>query len=346
MIVNEPERVVDEVSDDDMSPTSSAPGERVYLYTVLPEHDGERVDNYVGIVSSGEDTPLSRSQAAKMCLDGRIFVNNKNVLKRAIVRTGDEVKAVLPPPVPDRALPENIPIDVVYEDGDLIVVNKAAGMVVHPSAGHLTGTLVSALLYHCGDSLSGIGGVSRPGIVHRIDRDTTGLLVVAKNDMAHVSLAAQIKAHTARRTYYAVLIGSMKGEKGDVDAPIGRHPVDRLKMAVVTGDNVTSRPAVTHWRTLEEFAGYSLVECRLETGRTHQIRVHMSYSGHAVLGDPLYGGDKDRFCLRHPDLIEGQCLHAGRLEFDHPRTGERMTFEAPMPEKMQKVIELLRQASV
>lgn len=318
----------------------------IYSYTVSPEHDGERVDNFVGIASAGEDSPLSRSQAAKMCLDGRVFVNNKNVLKRTVLHVGDEVRVELPPPVPDRAEPENIPIDVIYEDNDLIVVNKAAGMVVHPSAGHLTGTLVSALLYHCGDSLSGIGGVSRPGIVHRIDRDTTGLLVVAKNDMAHVSLAAQIKAHTARRTYVAVIIGSMKSDSGDIDAPIGRHPVDRLKMAVVAADGVTSRPAVTHWRMLEDYSGYSLVECRLETGRTHQIRVHMSHSGHPVLGDPLYGGDKDRFCLRHPDLIEGQCLHARRLEFDHPRTGERMCFECPVPEKMQRVIDLLRQGTV
>lgn len=323
---------------------TAAPGEREYEYTVTPPYDGERVDNFVGIASQGEDTPLSRSQAAKMCLDGRVFVNGKSVLKRALLHTGDTVTVTLPAPVPDRAMPENIPIDIVYEDQDLIVVNKAAGMVVHPSAGHLTGTLVAALLYHCGDSLSGIGGVSRPGIVHRIDRDTTGLLVVAKNDMAHVSLAAQIKEHSAHRTYRAVIIGSLREDEGRVDAPIGRHPVDRLKMAVVNDDNVTARPAVTNWTVLERYPGYSLVECRLETGRTHQIRVHMAHSGHPVLGDPLYGGDSDRFCKKHPDLIEGQCLHAFRLEFTHPRSGERMHFECDLPEKMQRVVELLRRA--
>lgn len=321
------------------------PGEREYEYTVTAEYDGERVDNFVGLASAGEDTPLSRSQAAKMCLDGRVFVNGKSVLKRTILHRGDEVSVVLPAPVPDRAVPEDLPLDIVYEDSDLIVVNKAAGMVVHPSAGHLTGTLVAALLYHCGDSLSGIGGVSRPGIVHRIDRDTTGLLVVAKNDMAHVSLAAQIKEHSARRTYRAVLIGAMKEDTGRVDAPIGRNPADRLKMAVVTADNVTARPAVTNWTVLERYPGYSLIECRLETGRTHQIRVHMAYSGHPVLGDPLYGGDSDKFCRKHPELIDGQCLHAFRLEFTHPRTGERMCFERGLPEKMQRVTDLLRRSA-
>ena len=319
-------------------------GEREYEYTVTPEYEGERVDNFVGIASAGEDTPLSRSQAAKMCLDGRVFVNGKSVLKRAILRAGDEVTVRLPAPVPDRAVPENLPIDIVYEDNDIIVVNKAAGMVVHPSAGHLTGTLVAALLWHCGDSLSGIGGVSRPGIVHRIDRDTTGLLVVAKNDMAHVSLAAQIKEHSCRRTYRAIILGAMREDEGSVDAPIGRHPVDRLKMAVVSGDNVTARPAVTHWTLLERFSGYSLIECRLETGRTHQIRVHMSHAGHPVLGDPLYGGDADKFCKKHPDLVEGQFLHAFRLEFTHPRTGERLCFEREMPENMLRALDLLRQA--
>ena len=228
---------------------------------------------------------------------------------------------------------------VIYEDADIIVINKPKGMVVHPAPGNMTGTLVSALLYHCGGSLSGIGGVQRPGIVHRIDKDTSGLLVVAKNDVAHRSLSEQIALHTAYRRYMALCVGSPKEETGTVDAPIGRHPVDRKRMAIVTG----GREAVTHFTVKERFHGISLIECKLETGRTHQIRVHMSSIGHPVLGDTVYGGDKCRASKLHSKYISGQALHAYRLELDHPRTGERMSFEAPLPENMAHLIEIFRQ---
>lgn len=316
----------------------------VYSYSVRNEDAELRLDHFVAKRAAEEPSPLSRSAAAKLCLEGRVLINGVSNTKNAKLREGDLVEVFLHEPVPDRVEPENIPIDVVYEDSDLIVINKPSGMVVHPAPGHLTGTLCAALIYHCGASLSGIGGVSRPGIVHRIDKDTSGLLVVAKNDMSHNSLAAQIKEHSCRRTYRAILIGTPgKGEKeGRCDFPIGRHPVDRIKMAVILGQDAGARPAVTNWTVLEEYNGYSLTECRLETGRTHQIRVHMSYIGHPVLGDPLYGGDSCSFCRQHPALIEGQCLHAGKLEFTHPSTGERMVFEAPMPENMQKIISILR----
>jgi len=220
---------------------------------------------------------------------------------------------------------------VVYEDGDVIVVNKPKGLVVHPAPGHPDGTLVNALLYHCGGTLSGVGGVLRPGIVHRIDRDTSGLVIAAKNDFAHQALAAQLQDHTLARTYECIVTGHLREDAGTVDAPIGRHPIDRKKMAVVAN----GRPAVTHWETLERFPGYSHLRCRLETGRTHQIRVHMAYLGHPILGDTVYGAKKPVPGLR------GQCLHAAGLRFLHPRTGEAVELRCPLPEEFRAQLERL-----
>jgi 23S rRNA pseudouridine1911/1915/1917 synthase len=310
------------------------------IFTVTAEHADMRIDAYIAAATADGEVSLSRSAAARLCEDGKARINGKIANKKDKLTAGDVVTLELPEPEPYEVEPENIPLDVVYEDADIIVINKPKGMVVHPAAGNATGTLVSALLYHCGDSLSGIGGVTRPGIVHRIDKDTTGLLVVAKNDFAHASLSEQIKEHSAFRTYIALVIGKPREESGTVDAPIGRHPVDRKKMAVVR--NASAREAVTHWRTLEEFDGVSLVECRLETGRTHQIRVHMAHIGHPVLGDEVYGGSRHPSALRHSSLIDGQCLHAARLELTHPRTRERMTFTAPLPEKTEKLLAILR----
>ena len=314
----------------------------VYVYTVTDEDSSLRLDYFVSQKSSSEDTPLSRSQAARLCLEGRVLIHGRPDTKNARMKPGDTVQVFMPAPVPDKLEPEHIPLDIVFEDSDIVVINKPSGMVVHPAPGHPTGTLCSALLYHCGSSLSGIGGVSRPGIVHRIDKDTSGLLVVAKNDMAHTSLAAQIKEHSARRTYFALLVGNPKEDSGCINLPIGRHPVDRKSMAVITDGSGSARDAVTHWRILERYPGFCLAECVLETGRTHQIRVHMAHTGHPVLGDPLYGGQKNRFYDTHEPLFEGQCLHAGKLELVHPRSGKKMVFECPMPENMNKIIELLR----
>ena len=239
----------------------------------------------------------------------------------------------LPDPAPIDVAPQNIPLDVVYEDDDVIAVNKPVGLVVHPAAGHPDGTLVNALLYHCGNSLSGINGELRPGIVHRIDRDTSGLIIAAKNDFAHLSLAEQLQDHSLYREYEAVCVGNLKDESGTVDAPIFRHPTDRKKMAV---NKLQGRRAVTHWSVLEHLNGYTHIQCRLETGRTHQIRVHMAYIGHPLLGDVVYGSKKP-----WPGLA-GQCLHARRLSFIHPRTGERVTLECPLPHWFEAVLTKLR----
>ena len=242
----------------------------------------------------------------------------------------------LPDPEPLDIRPQDIPLDVVYEDRDVIVVNKPVGMVVHPAPGHPDGTLVNALLYHCGDSLSGINGALRPGIVHRIDRDTSGLIIAAKNDKAHLALAAQLQDHSLARVYEAVAVGGFREDSGTVDAPIGRHPVDRKKMAV---DRKNGRPAVTHWSVLGRYPGYTHVECRLETGRTHQIRVHLASIGHPLLGDIVYGSKKPV-----PGLA-GQCLHARRLRFVHPASGEAVELECPLPDWFQAVLNRLGQRS-
>ena len=233
---------------------------------------------------------------------------------------------------------ENIPIDIIYEDSDIIVINKPSGMVVHPAPGNESGTLVNALLYHCGSTLSGINGVIRPGIVHRIDKDTSGLLVVAKNDESHVFLSSLLKDHGIKRTYHAIIIGHMKEQCGTVDAPIARHPVDRKKMAVVVG----GRDAITHYEVIEEFTGYSYLKLNLETGRTHQIRVHMSYKGHPIIGDTVYGGGKTTFEKANAPLLDGQILHAKELSFPHPKTKEIMHFECDLPSNFETLLEKLR----
>ena len=276
---------------------------------------------------------LSRSAAARAIEEGRVTLNGTPLQKRYKLTGTESISVELPDPTPEIPQPENIPLDIVYEDADLLVVNKPKGLVVHPAPGHPGGTLVNALLYHCGrDHLSTVGGEERPGIVHRIDRDTSGLLVVAKNDEAHLALKAQLQDHTLARIYYCIVIGNLREDSGTVHAPVGRHPVDRKRMTVTP----EGRDAVTHWRVLERYPGFTYLECRLETGRTHQIRVHMAHIGHPVWGDTVYGPKKPVPGLR------GQCLHAGGLHFFHPRTGETVEFSCPLPEEFQQKLRKLR----
>lgn len=284
---------------------------------------GVRLDKYI----SDNIAELTRSAVQGICESGGVLVNGKNAAKKYKLRCGDKVTVEIPEPQPMDAVPENIPIEIVYEDSDLLVVNKPKGMVVHPAHGNYTGTLVNALLYHCGESLSGINGVIRPGIVHRIDKNTSGLLIVAKNDTSHLHLAEQIKAHSFTREYEAVASGYFKETSGTVDAPIGRHKTERKKMCV-TSEN--SRNAVTHYEVLRQFGGYAHVRLRLETGRTHQIRVHLAYIGHPVLGDDVYG--------RSYKGIDGQCLHARKIGFIHPSTGEYMEFTSRLPDYFSAVL--------
>ncbi|HWI55100.1 MAG TPA: RluA family pseudouridine synthase [Desulfobacteria bacterium] len=297
-------------------------------HNVLPEEAGTRIDVFVTRL----DEQLTRARVQKLVEQGEITVNGLAVKSNYKVREGDSVLIQLPEPEPLEVKAEDIPLDIVYEDRDLLVVNKSQGMVVHPAAGNYSGTLVNALLYHCED-LSGINGVIRPGIVHRIDKDTSGLLVVAKNDKAHLSLAEQIKEHTVSRKYIALVHGIVQESKGKVDAPLARDPRERKRMAVVTKN---SKHAVTRYVVLERFEDYTLVECSLETGRTHQIRVHMAYVGHPVAGDPLYGPRKN------PLGLSGQALHAFLLGFVHPSTGEQMQFNADLPLYFQNLLEELR----
>ena len=315
-------------------------GNEAVLLTVSAEEAGKRLDQFAA--EAGE---LTRSAATRLIESGDITVNGKKSAKNLRLKAGDEVSILLPEPEASEVLPQNIPLDVVYEDEDLIVINKPVGMVVHPAAGNPDGTLVNALLYHCGDSLSGIGGVIRPGIVHRIDKETSGLLVVAKHDEAHLFLAEQLKGHRINRIYTAVAVGNFKEDEGTVDAPIGRHPVDRKRMAVIRNPELNAREAVTHWRVLSranaDGNAFTLLRCELETGRTHQIRVHCASIGHPLLGDPIYGGNGTRFEAKHKHMIEGQALHAGELSFIHPRTKEQVTFTAPMPTGMQKLVDTL-----
>ena len=271
---------------------------------------------------------LTRSAAQRWLEEGRVTQDGAPLKKNARLRPGDELLISPPQPEPIDLIPQDIPLDVAYEDGDVIVVNKPVGMVVHPAPGHPDGTLVNALLYHCKNSLSGINGELRPGIVHRIDRDTSGLIIAAKNDRAHLALAAQLQDHSLFRLYHAVAVGSFKEDSGTVSAPIGRHPADRKRMAV-TPDG---REAVTHWQVVGANNGHSHITCRLETGRTHQIRVHMACLGHPLLGDVVYGNKKPV-----PGLA-GQCLHAAQLTFTHPATGERVTAEAPLPDWFNAVL--------
>ncbi|MBQ3792594.1 MAG: RluA family pseudouridine synthase [Clostridia bacterium] len=305
------------------------------------EDEGKRADVFLA-----EELEISRSRAEKLFEDGNVLSFGKSgeatpMKKRDLLREGDGITVFLPVPEEGAVLPEDIPLDIRYEDEDVIVVNKPKGMVVHPAPGHETGTLVSALLWHCGDSLSGIGGVKRPGIVHRIDRDTTGLVAVAKNDFAHLSLSRQLSDHSMYREYEAIIRGSLKEPSGTVSAPIGRSDRDRKKMAAFPKG--ASRSAVTHYETEEIFSGYSLIRCRLETGRTHQIRVHMAYLGHPLLGDRVYGGGEDAFEKKHRSLIEGQCLHAGKLTFVHPRSDLEITVTSPWPEDFANLVRILRE---
>ncbi len=282
------------------------------------ETPGARLDKFL----AESDAGISRSAAASLIESGAVLLNGKPANKKQKLCAGDEVLVRIPEPVPYEAKAENIPLDIVYEDADLLVVNKPKGMVVHPAAGNYEGTLVNALLYHCGDSLSGINGVLRPGIVHRIDKDTSGLLIVAKNDNAHQKLAAQIKEHSFAREYEAVVFGSLRDDRGVVDAPIGRHPVDRKKMCVTEKN---SKHAVTHYEVLRRYKGYTHIKCVLETGRTHQIRVHMAYLGHPVAGDPVYGVKNEKVAFT------GQCLHARKIGFVHPVSGQYLEFSSDLP---------------
>lgn len=295
--------------------------------TIVEDQAGERLDK----VMSEELDELSRTMIQKLVKDGDIKVNEKEVKPNYRLQEGDVIQWTVPEAEEPDILPEAIPLDVVYEDADLIVVNKPRGMVVHPAPGHYSGTLVNALLYHCKD-LSGINGVMRPGIVHRIDKDTSGLLMAAKNDKTHQSLADQLKAKTSHRVYQAIVHGVPKHDRATIDAPIGRDEKDRKKMAVNLDHG---KHAITHFKVLERFAGYSLVACQLETGRTHQIRVHMAYIGFPIAGDPKYGPRKTL-------PIDGQALHAAELGFTHPSTGEEMRFTAPLPEDMEKLLNELR----
>ena len=288
------------------------------------EEAGARLDKFISEQTGGE---LTRSAAVKLIEDGNCTVNDKAVAKNYKLKNGDKILIEIPEAVDVDILPENIPLDIVYEDNDLLVVNKPKGMVVHPAPGHYSGTLVNALMYHCKDSLSGINGEIRPGIVHRIDKDTSGLLIVAKNDTAHKGLAAQIKEHSFTREYEAVVNGSVK-EDGIVNAPIGRHKTDRKKMCVTTEN---SREAVTHYFVIENFGDSTHLRLRLETGRTHQIRVHMAYIGHSVAGDEVYGNGK-------PKSLMGQCLHAKKIGFVHPVTGEYLEFDSELPGYFKKFL--------
>ena len=305
------------------------------IYRTEKENEGERLDSFLASV-----TDMTRSAAAKAIEKGQVLVNGAPSQKKYSVKSGDEIFIEETEPEEYDVIPENIPLDIVYEDDMIIVINKPSGMVVHPAPGNYSGTLVNALLYHCKDSLSGVGGVMRPGIVHRIDKDTSGLLVVAKCDKAHVALSEELKYHGITREYRALCIGGFKDDGGIVDYPIGRHPKDRKKMAVIKDGS--GREAVTHYRVLERFGGVSYLALELETGRTHQIRVHMSYTGHPLLGDEVYSPSKCRFEQKHPKLFDGQALHAIKLSLTHPETGERMSFDAPLPENFQKALELLR----
>ena len=293
--------------------------------TLTADRAGERADQLLARLLP----ELTRSAAQRLLEDGRVTRSGQAVKKNYKTAPGDVLTVSLPDPAPIDVLPQNIPLDVVFEDGDVIVVNKPVGMVVHPAAGHPDGTLVNALLYHCGKSLSGINGSLRPGIVHRIDRDTSGLIIAAKNDFAHLSLAEQLQDHSLYREYAAVCVGTMREDSGTVSAPIARHPADRKRMAI---DHLHGRTAVTHYTVLERFPGHTYLQCRLETGRTHQIRVHLASLGRPLLGDVVYGAHKP-----YPGLA-GQCLHARRLTFTHPRTGNLTTVECPLPGWFQAVL--------
>ncbi|MGN1139855.1 MAG: RluA family pseudouridine synthase [Oliverpabstia sp.] len=297
--------------------------------TVENQENNLRIDKLL----SDRIPEQSRSYLQKLIKDGNVTVNGSAVKPNYKVQTNDLINLSLPAPEEPDILPENIPLDILYEDNDILVINKPKGMVVHPSAGHYTGTVVNAVMYHCNGNLSGINGVMRPGIVHRIDMDTTGAIVICKSDQAHQNLADQLKVHSITRKYRAIVYGNFKDDNGTITGDIGRHPIDRKKMAVVQRNG---KPAVTHYHVLERFGSYTYIECQLETGRTHQIRVHMASTGHPLLGDELYGPAK---CPFH---LQGQCLHAMILGFQHPISGQYVQFEAPLPDYFTHLLQNLR----
>lgn len=299
------------------------------ILTVTVQRTGDRAD--VALSQGAEG--ITRSAAARLLEQGAVTLEGREVRKNEKLTAGDLLRVELPEAEPTDILPQNIPLEVVYEDADVIVVNKPVGLVVHPAPGHPDGTLVNALLYHCGDSLSGINGALRPGIVHRIDRDTSGLIIAAKNDAAHLALSEQLQDHSLARTYQAIAVGRFREETGTVDAPIARHRTDRKRMAV----DPAGRRAVTHWRVLSRYQGATHIQCELETGRTHQIRVHMSHIGHPLLGDTVYGAKKP------VSGLAGQCLHASGLRFVHPRRGETIQLTCPLPDWFRRQLEKLRE---
>uniref|UniRef100_UPI0006D2AF92 RluA family pseudouridine synthase n=1 Tax=Clostridium sp. NkU-1 TaxID=1095009 RepID=UPI0006D2AF92 len=298
-------------------------------FVVAPEEAGVRIDRYL----SGQCQDISRSYLQKLLKEQSVLVEEKPVKSNYKVNAGDRISLTLPEIREPEIMPENIPLDIIYEDKDIILINKPKGMVVHPAAGHYSGTLVNGLMSHCRSELSGINGVMRPGIVHRIDMDTTGVLIVCKNDMAHNSISEQLKEHSITRKYAAIVHGVLKEDEGTINAPIGRHPVDRKKMSI---NEKNGREAVTHYRVLEHFKQFTYIECQLETGRTHQIRVHMASINHPLLGDLVYGPAK---C---PFRLQGQTLHAGVLGISHPRTGQYMEFTAPLPDYFEELLRKLR----
>ncbi len=312
------------------------------IFTASDSDISTRIDKFLS-----DRTGESRSYIVRIIDAGLVTVSGKDISKNYKLMLGDSVEVYMPEPEDADILPEDIPLDIVYEDSDIIVINKPQGMIVHPAPGIYSGTLVNALMHHCKESLSGIGGVIRPGIVHRIDKDTSGLLVVAKNDEAHLSLSAQLKTHDVSRIYHAIAVGNIKDDTGTVNKPIGRHPTDRKKMAVLPLDSKQrAREAITHYEVIERFAlptgRFTYVKCKLETGRTHQIRVHLSSIGHPLLGDGVYGGSGTKFEASNKTLIQGQCLHAKCLELTHPRTGELMHFECELPENFEILLKKLR----
>ncbi|MDF2943568.1 MAG: ylyB [Herbinix sp.] len=304
--------------------------EQILEFTVMDENNGTRVDKYLSEIQD----EISRNYIQRLIDDGRIFMDDKLVKANSKVKTGSNVSIILPEPKVAEIVPENLPIDIIYEDKDIIIINKQKGLVVHPAAGHATGTLVNALLFHCSGELSGINGVMRPGIVHRIDRDTTGVMIACKNDKAHQFIAEQLKIHSINRRYQAIVYQALKTDSGRVDAPIGRDYKDRKKMAI---NYKNGKEAVTNYKVIENFGNqYAHIECSLETGRTHQIRVHMASIHHPLLGDIVYGPNKDPFHL------EGQALHAGVLGFIHPTTKEYIEFQAPLPDYFTELLGKLR----
>lgn len=300
------------------------------VFEVQFEHDGERLDKYLSTIYPDQ----SRSFFQKIIKDNCVLVNGNSQKASYKVSVEDMVDVTIPEAVDTPILPENIPLDVLYEDDDVIIVNKPKGMVVHPSIGHYSGTLVNAIMYHCKDSLSGINGAIRPGIVHRIDMDTTGSLIVCKNDIAHVDIAEQIKVHSVNRIYEGIVYGNLKDDEGTIEGPIGRHPVDRKKMAI---NQNNGKSAITHYKVLERFGNYTYVQFKLETGRTHQIRVHMASIGHPLLGDSLYASGKTAF-----KNLQGQTLHAKTIGFIHPSTKEYIEITADLPEYFKKLLEMLK----